>query len=313
MLAISALCGVAFGYAAQRGSLCVVSGIEALLEGRSPRVFLSFLRCSVWVIAVTLPIAWIVDGDQFDRIAAPSLATVLAGFAFGVGAAINGGCAFGTLNRLGGGDLSFVATLAGLCLGILIQQSVPAFDVSLRVIGPSPLEMPMTVGLAVMIGVAAICLRELANGRSADPPQRGWHPERAALVMGLAGGILYAVHGAWAYTIALERGVSVMRSGGIPDLDLAIIFGACLMGAAVAARGIGRYRIWLNARAIPTRLLGGAIMGVASASVPGGNDALILHALPALSAHAPVAYLFLVLGATTALAVSSGLRRQVAV
>lgn len=58
------------------------------------------------------------------------------------------------------------------------------------------------------------------------------------------------------------------------------------------------------------RLLGGTIMGIAATMVPGGNDVLILHALPALSPHAPVAYAALVAGAAAALALSSRLRRS---
>ncbi len=312
MLLISALCGVAFGYAAQRGSLCVVSGIEALLEGKSPRVFLSFLRCSVWVIAVTLPLAWLINGEQLDVIAAPGLITVAGGLLFGVGAAINGGCSFGTLIRLGGGDASFIATLAGLAFGYLLQRHAPAFDVSLDVVGPSPLETPTLVGALALLLAVAFCVRELMLERRRGSSLGRWAPERAALVMGVAGGVLYALHGSWAYTIAIERGLAHMRAGGIPDLDLALIFIACLIGAALGARRLDRFRIQLNARDVPKHLLGGTIMGVAAALIPGGNDVLVLHSLPALSPHAPVAYLTLVVGAAGALALSSRLRRRAA-
>lgn len=312
-LILSALCGVAFGYAAQRGSLCVVSGIEALIEGRSPRVFLSFLRCSVWVVAVTLPLAWAIGGDQLDLLAVPTWLTLAGGLLFGVGAAINGGCSFGTLIRLGGGDASFVATLAGLAFGFLIQRHAPAFDLAAATIGRSPLEEPGPVGVAVLLVALAFCAREALLDRRRTPDRARWAPERAAFMMGVAGGVLYALNGAWAYTIAIERGLATMSAGGIPNLDLALIFLACVAGAGVAARRHGRLQLRLNVADIPKRLLGGTVMGVAAALIPGGNDVLVLHALPALSPHAPLAYLALVLGAAAALSMSARLRRRASI
>jgi hypothetical protein len=59
-------------------------------------------------------------------------------------------------------------------------------------------------------------------------------------------------------------------------------------------------------------LAGGTVMGVAAAMIPGGNDVLVLHALPALSPHAPFAYVALVAGAAGALVASARLRRRAA-
>lgn len=310
VLFFSALCGIAFGYAAQRGSLCVISGIETLLEGRSPRVFLSFLRCSVWVIAVTLPLAWAIDGNQLDGLALPIAQTLAGGLLFGVGAAINGGCSFGTLIRLGAGDVSFLATLAGLGFGILIDMRTSGWNAARTLVGPSPLEQPGVIGVAVLLAAVAICARELFHDRRRARHPLLWPPERAALLMGAAGGILYALNGSWAYTVAIERGLSEMAQEGIPNLDLALIFFACVLGAGLAARTQGTFAFRLRLRDVAKRLLGGTIMGIAATMIPGGNDVLILHALPALSPHAPVAYIALVAGAATALALSSRLRRS---
>lgn len=310
VLIFSALCGVAFGYAAQRGSLCVISGIETLLEGRSARVFLSFLRCSVWVIAVTLPLAWVIDGNQLDRLALPMAQTLAGGLMFGVGAAINGGCSFGTLIRLGGGDASFIATLAGLGFGILIEMRAPGWNPAQTIVGPSPLERADVIGVAVLLAAVAFCAREVLLFRRRKRHATLWPPERAALLMGAAGGILYALNGSWAYTVAIERGLSDMRQSGIPNFDLALIFLACVGGAGMAARTQGTFAFRLRLRDVAKRLLGGTVMGVAATMIPGGNDVLILPALPALSPHAPVAYAALVVGAAVALGLSARLRRS---
>jgi uncharacterized membrane protein YedE/YeeE len=309
ILTVSALCGVAFGYAAQRGSLCVVSGIESLLAGRSPRVFLSFLRCSVWVLAISLPLAWCLAGDQLDTIARPTLIGLGGALLFGIGAAVNGGCSFGTLIRLGGGDASFVATLAGLGFGFVVQQRFPALDPMLASLGPTPLERPTLLTALALAAAATFCVRELIRERRRDNLDRRWPPERAAILMGVAGGVLYALHGSWAYTVAIERGLAAMTADDIPNLDLALIFLSCLAGAAIAARRLHRFALRLNARDIPRHLLGGTIMGTGAALIPGGNDVLVLHALPALSPHALFAYAALVAGAAAALAVGGWMRR----
>lgn len=313
VLLISALCGVGFGYAAQRGSLCVVSATEALLEGRSPRVFLSFLRCSVWVAAISLPLAWAIPGDQLDGVVLPTMFTVVGGLLFGVGAAINGGCSFGTLIRLGSGDASFLATLAGLAFGILLEQHAARFHLMAAHPGRSPLEDVAVIGAFAMFAATAFCARELVVDLRRRRGGRRWPPERAAMVMGGTGGLLYALHGSWAYTIAIERGLAVMASGGIPNADLALIFLACLAGAAIGARRLHRFRPRLNIFDMPKHLLGGTIMGVAAALIPGGNDVLVLHAVPALSPHAPIAYFGLVAGAAGALSLSARLRRRATV
>lgn len=310
ILSLSALCGVAFGYAAQRGSLCVISGIEAIIEGRSPRVFLAFLRCSLWVLVLTLPIAWAIDGTQFASIAWPTFASMAGGLMFGAGAAINGGCSFGTIIRLGSGDLSFLGTLSGLAIGVLFQTRLPSLQASTSTIGPSPLEAPTAISVIILTGAMALCIGGWLARRLRGERWRDWSPEQAALVMGAAGGVLYALHGSWAYTIAIERALSTMRSGGIPDFELALIFFASLLGAGIAACGAGQYRLRLNLREVPGRLLGGTIMGMAAALVPGGNDALILHAIPALSPHAPFGYIAMVAGAASMLALSAHLRRK---
>jgi hypothetical protein len=54
---------------------------------------------------------------------------------------------------------------------------------------------------------------------------------------------------------------------------------------------------------------GGVLMGAGAALVPGGNDALVLHALPSLLPHAALAYTAMVAGISCALLPSQALHR----
>lgn len=288
---VAAPCAIAMGYAAQRGSICAVRGVEAILEHRSPRLFLSFLRASGWVALVSLPLIWLGLGNV--RLASniwPSFAILGGAFLFGVGAAINGGCSFGTLLRLAAGDLSFLMTLAGLCLGFALQRG-RLWAPDPVAAGPSLLAQPHIPAM-VAFGLLVIwALREVARfPKRKRLESGGWPPEIAVVVMGLAGGVLYALYGSWMYTVALDRGLTRMMSDGIADFDLSALFVSLLGGAALAARRMRLWRLRFNTLQALQRLLAGSMMGFGAALVPGGNDALVLHALPALSAHALPAY-----------------------
>lgn len=302
VLFVSALCGIGFGYAAQRGSICVVAGLEAWLDKRSPRMLYALLRCSLWVVAVATPLVWLDRDAHLAGLYAISLAPVVGGLLFGAGAAINGGCSFGTIIRLGAGDLSFVGTLVGMAAGFWLQVRLgPATPAPFAT---SPMETPSPVTALILLAALLLAWREIAR-IGIRPRRRGrWAPERAVAVMGIAGGILYALHGSWAWTVALERGVGAMTGAGAVSPPLLVIFLCPVLGAAWGAGRRRPVRPRLALRHWPARLVGGLVMGLGAAYIPSGNDALVLHAAPALSPHVLIACPALLGGATAALALS---------
>lgn len=300
-LAVSALCGIGFGYAAQRGSLCVVRGVEEWVERRSARQLIAFFQCSLWVALATVPLVWL-SADAHLAAALPTTAMAVAGgLLFGAGAALNGGCSFGTIIRLGAGDASYLATLAGMAIGIATGLHGGAGWARPNRIGPSPLEMPTPAGLVLLAAIAVVLIRQMSRGKPAIADPARWPPERAAAVMGLTGGLLYALNGPWAFTVAIERGLGAMMAGGIASPALALVFAGSIGGAAIGAWQRRAFTARLNARAMPARLAAGTVMGMAASLIPGGNDALVLHAIPALSPHVLVAYPALVAGAAAML------------
>lgn len=297
LLLVATPCAVAMGYAAQRGSICAVRGVEAVIEERSPRLFLSFLRASGWVALVSMPLIWLGAGDV--RLASniwPSVPILAGAFLFGVGAAINGGCSFGTLLRLAAGDISFLLTLVGLSLGFALQR-LASWAPDPLTAGSSPLAQPNIATIAAFALLTAWAIREMLRLPRRHPlGTGGWPPEVAVVVMGISGGVLYALYGSWMYTVALDRGLSAMMSDAITDFDLLVLFVGLLGGAAFAARRMRLWRFRLNAVQAVQRLVAGTMMGFGAALVPGGNDVLVLHAFPALSAHALPAYVAMSLG-----------------
>lgn len=288
----------------QRGSICAVRGVAELIEARRPRLLLSFLRCALWVTLISLPLIWLAPARaHLGQAYWPSLAVAGGAFLFGIGAALNGGCSFSTIIHLGAGDASYAATLAGLLAGFALEGVLLGRAAAAG--WASPLATPSSAGVALFAALLAWGAWELWRQRGRDTPE-GWAPEKAAVVMGLCGGVLYALHGSWMYTALLDR-----RGVGAPAAEtmILLLLGFILAGAALAARRADRWRATLVWRDAASRLLAGTLMGFGAALVPGGNDVLVMHAFPAASPHAPPAYAALLVGAAAALIARRSLRR----
>jgi uncharacterized protein len=290
-----------FGFAAQRGSLCAVSAISTLIEDKMFGPFLSFLRCCAWVIVVSLPVWWLCPAAQISKIYALGPAGLAGAAMFGVGAAVNGGCNFGTLTRFATGDASFAMTVVGATLGVWIEEET--FGTSTAgPIGPTILAHPGVAAIGLLAFVGLWCVLGLVA-----PGSRRW-ARLAPMVVGLTGGALYLINGGWAYTLDVSRLVSAPPSGEISENALVVITAATGAGAVAAAWTNGNFRLRLNIAVLPHRLGGGTLMGFGVVLVPGGNAALILHGIPAFSPHAVPDYLALCLGITVMLQISRRLR-----
>jgi len=69
-------------------------------------MMVTMLKTVLWVMAVSVPIfLFLPDTTTPNRSYALTAAAIIGGFLFGVGAAINGGCAFSTLGHLANGNL----------------------------------------------------------------------------------------------------------------------------------------------------------------------------------------------------------------
>lgn len=209
LLLVSVPFAMAVGYAAQRGSICAVRGVEQLFESGSSRLLLSFLRCSLWAMIVSLPLVWILpDAATLAPSLAPTASMAVGAFLFGIGAAINGGCSFATVTRLATGEASFALTLIGISLGFMLQRLLVGVSDAIP-LDRSLLDEPQGWSAVLLVLLLALAVFELRSLRlRPERSSRTWPPEQAVLVMGVAGGVLYVLHGSWMYTVALDRGLS---------------------------------------------------------------------------------------------------------
>ena len=293
-----------FGFAAQRGDLCAVGAIHALIEDKAFGPFLSFLRCSAWVILIFLPVWWLCPAARVGEIYAFGSAGLAGPTRFGVGAAINGGCNSGTLTRFAAGDMSFAMTVVGGILGVWIEDETSRTPTP-GPIGPTILTHPGLAAIALLAVVGLWCMIGLvAPSNGAGSPC--W-ARLTLMVMGLTGGTLYLINGGWAYTLDVDRVVNASAAGKIPEIALLIITGLTGTGAA-AAWTSGNFLPRLDIAVLPQRLGGGTLMGFGAVLAPGGNAVLIVHGIPTCSPRAVPDHLALCLGITVMLRVSGRLR-----
>jgi uncharacterized protein len=306
------------GFAAHRASLCNVRAVAQIIDARSPAMLIAFAKAIAWSAAVAGTLTIVLHLTP----AAPSLRmpivyALLGGFTFGIGAALNRGCSLSTLQRLADGDLSMLATLAGIIIGIaswtwLESQGVPTML--------SPWMTPwmrMSIGSALALIVLWIfAARELWNlhaGQKSNPIRErllapSYHPASAAAVIGISGGLLYALHGSWTYTNLLRGGIGSVLGGTAPNPWLGWYAVALIGGMAISSLQRRSFSVRLPPREqIARHAAAGWLMGCGVALAPGGNNTLLLASIPALSMQSAAVYLALLAGIALGLKVERGI------
>lgn len=122
LLLVAFVMCVAFsvGYAVRRMGICgYAAARQSVLYRRHSRL-LAFFLVACWAGAILLPAAWLVpQAVHLSPVYPVTPAVLLGGAVFGLGILVNGGCAFGTLTYLSGGDTNYLGTVAGAFAGAL--------------------------------------------------------------------------------------------------------------------------------------------------------------------------------------------------
>ena len=306
-LALAAL----LGFSAHRAGLCTVKAVEEVVATRRGFMLLAFAKSVLWVAGVTLAIALFVPEARLRPESwTLTLAGLGGGLLFGAGAVVNGGCAISTLSRLGGGELGMLGTLLGFSIGVVAIDAGTTLGLLPLTAGAPPLATTahalapwLLLALAVWMAwelVRLVRTRPRGSGLRALLLADLYRLSTAAALIGIANGLLYALHGPWIYTRTLR--LAVGDDAGPPALFWAL-FAAVLAGMTLSAWQRGSLR--LDARPRPVWLrhfAGGLAMGAGAALVPGGNDVLLLHGIPNLSPHALPAFAAMLAGIALTLA-----------
>jgi len=300
--------------------LCNVRAVAEIMTSGTAHMLASLMQAALWMALLAGVLSLLADYPLPPvRMFLPAAGAMWGGWLFGVGSALNGGCSLSTLHRLADGELGMLATLLGFVLGVVAWawpwtsgglpgpgELTPLTTAWTRWPALSPW-LPLALALWALSPVATLW-RLARSSASASVRQRVLAPQYrltvAAALMGLAGGVLYVTQGAWSYTNHLRTSVLNAWAGSHAAatthsvLVVALVLG--MVASAVQRRSCAWRRppsavSWLR------HLSGGMLMGAGAAMVPGGNDTLLLNAMPTLALQAVGAYVAMLGGIATVL------------
>ena len=323
-IGLSFLLAALLGFAAHRSSVCTVKAVMELMTTGRAFMLASFWHAALWVMVIDLVVYW-ASGAQPTGAPAVRLSVwpFVGGTIFGIGAAMNKGCAFSTLNKLGSGDLGMVATLVAFFLGAVAVIASPIDAVSETVEQlPSILMRRQDVAALLTVALSVWAIRQawrLWRGRpGGQGPRQLLLSERyrlstGAALIGLSAGILFAVQGAWLYTSTMKSlAAMTFEPTAGPSFDRLLLVLAILFGVGLSVWQRRAFRLQVPGPVAALRhFAGGMMMGAGAAMIPGGNDVLILQTIPLLLPHALLAYLGVLLGIYLVMATMTLLRQEI--
>ena len=284
--ALAIATALAVGFALKHGGLCTYAAAVELVERRRMGRLAAFLGAAATTTLVMIPLSWWSHLPLTFGGSHSGWGVMLAGgFLIGLGAWLNRGCFFGTFVQLVGGNLNYLATLVGLLAGLLVTRALPASwlphlsDGALATT-PGPIVF-LWLGVAALFWLI-LWWRSNARGRF------------ILLVLGIGGGWLYAAVSGWSLGSVLNGAtLHALNLQPQPPSRLSLFASlAMTAGGLLAAWYGGSFRLQgLRLATLGANLGGGTLMGMGAALVPGGNDTLLLHAIPALAPHGVVGYL----------------------
>lgn len=331
--------GVLIGALVQRSRLCTFGAVEDALAGhdwRRMKVFGLALGLAL-LVTQALILGEVLDPDRISYLPArlPVAGLVIGGLMFGVGMALVGTCGFGSLIRLGTGDLrslvvvlvfgvfayaSLRGVLSGFRIGVVEQFAMP-------MPGPSrsdiPTQLERIIGIdprAVLTGLLTALLITLAlrDARLRRSPRL----LAAGIALGLVTGLAWAATG-WlndpfdlhsrpqslTFVAPIARTLFGVLAGqdAIYDFGVATVVGV-VTGSFLAsfhAREC-RWEAFDDQREMRRHITGGVLMGVGGVLAGGCTIGQGLAAGSVLALSMPIALLAMMAGARLGIAILVG-------
>ncbi|MFM1976247.1 MAG: hypothetical protein RL145_1093 [Pseudomonadota bacterium] len=289
------LCALAMGFLVPRSTTCAVAAVTEVLDRKRAWRFGGFALASLSAMVLLWPIAWFTGLPiHFAPLIAPSFLIFLGGLIFGVGAALNGACVFGTLTKIVSGDTSYLFVLPGLWLGALLL-GLTGLSVQPHIMD-NPVLAAFGLGPALIWGLALGLLILLGwfFVRKGKASKAG-----SMAAIGVVGGLLYTIHPAWNYSVAIHNFAQAILAAPqhMADSLLPWLVGAACLGGVTSTLAAGTFKLKApSLRGALGALLGGCLMAFGLVMIPGGNDGLILFLLPSLIGSGALAYVAMNLG-----------------
>lgn len=294
MILTGLLIGAVLGVVMQRGRFCVTGMIRDIFLQRSWRTFVALLVViSVHAIGLAALTSGGVIAREYNSFA--PLAVIVGGFLFGIGIILAGGCASGTWYRSAEGLVGSWIALAMYALSSAAMKygALAGFDGWMKAWDTGLTTVPEALGVspwwfAIALTILTLVLVRRFRAQEATRPQvvrlgnrpawkRPLHVYTAGAIIGVLGVI------AWPLSAATGRNgglgittptantlqYSVTGDEGFIDWGVMLVLGL-LVGAFIAAKATGEFRIRIPDATTSVRSVGGGLLMGVGASLAGG-------------------------------------------
>lgn len=215
--------------------------------------------------------------------------SLFIGAAFmGVGALVNRGCFVGTIGYIGTGKFSYLLSFVGLALAMWLagDHGLDLFDPVTQIKRTAIADS--TIKQAAIGGFILVCLISLwllVIKRNVAM--------LALLTIGICAALMFGTRPEWAYAAVLNSFINGQGLSVGITVELAVV--ALFAGAIFSSWLKDRFRPeWGDWKRAGTNFIGGFLMGIGAAAVPGGNDILLMWTIPGLASYGALAYLVMI-------------------
>jgi uncharacterized protein len=319
-LAISIVLAVILGFAAHRGSVCTVRAVAEAMHSKTAFIFASIGKSVLWILAITLPVFWLFPSTTANLAGWQlNAAAVAGGFLFGLGAGLNGACAYSTMARLVDGEAAMLVAIVGFAIGVGVFVELIDFGWLQRPANVAPMIATIATwgGILSAILIAWAVYEAIRLWRTRPSGKHlgdlvlapRYRLSSVALLFGLTGSAIFLLYGSAGYTSTFELVIEgAFGTKPWPATGRWLLLVAVLLGMLLSTIQRSGFHPDFRPKAAWLRnLAGGLLMGLGVAMAPGGNDTFVLYGVPNLSPNALPAYVAMSLGIVAALLIARAL------
>ncbi|HBO4115480.1 TPA: YeeE/YedE family protein [Pseudomonas aeruginosa] len=284
MYALIAILAFPLGYIANQSGTCLVAAAQEVLYFRRAWLIGGIALAAMSSTMIFLLLPWVVESKLILIPTFPDkLNLIIGAILLGVGAFINDACLLGSLGRIGNGELRMFALPFGLAIGLLLTKRTFLDSRSVQPPYFSELTQPTLTSYLLTTLTCVFLLTVLINTERHRKIPLG--STLRATLFGIAGGLIFTIKPNW----TLASLVDDLTSERAFTISFIAVL-ATLAGSVVSSRRLGTFTLKLpSAHSLVKTIIAGGLMGSGIALIPGGNDSLLLQALPSSSFSALLA------------------------
>lgn len=300
------------GFAVRRGSICLVRATHEIVERKPAKTMFFVIEAMTVALSITIP-AMIFFPEYISLAKSHDLSVYLflGASLYGIGAAANDACALGTLNQLMNGKVEYVATILGLAFGFMVFLNLDLMHAIHDLENTNNASLNIFLFIPLMLLVWAIVVLQIMSFVRESKKNKLNKFKRyltspvardfiGVSIFGLCSGALFLLLGrSWDYTKLIMEVEVHLYAGSLPDMTILPVMMATIAlitGMAIATSLSKSFKLRSSTfKAFAVKFFAGAVMGAAVGLIPGGNDTIILHGVPGLALHAPIALMVMMM------------------